>query len=219
MYQHLDYANDATRHDDKLTYLSPVFSGFQVGASYTPSVDNNDGSFPTNGGTNTATPEYTGSVSRTFGNGVKPGTAYFGSAYEGAARWEGTFRNVGLNIGGGYTHVTAENKNDPAVGNFNSLNQFNGAIDANIAAFGLGGGYTKDSGGNFSGSTGHTYFAGTDYTTGPVKFGASYLHNKTNDATIGNTFTGIVNAAGAVNTADVKTNRYSVGAVYTFAPA
>lgn len=215
-YSNLDYANDATRHDDKLTYLSPVFSGFQVGGSYTPQVNVNDGSFPTNGGTNNLISEYQGSVSRTFGNSIKPGVAYFGSAYEGAARWEGTFRNIGVNAGGGYLRVEGEN-------GARSLNQWNGGLNLNLAAFGLGGVYTKDSGGTFTGNsgaaghTGHTWDFGADYTTGPVKFGASWLHNKTNNADLT-----APNAAGAQVlsgvTADVHTNRYSGGAVYTFAP-
>ena len=32
----LDYANDATGYSNKITYLTPVWSGFQAGGSYTP---------------------------------------------------------------------------------------------------------------------------------------------------------------------------------------
>src|ERR1017187_8845643 len=34
----LDYADDATGFANKITYLTPVWSGFQAGASYTPSL-------------------------------------------------------------------------------------------------------------------------------------------------------------------------------------
>ena len=36
----LDYSNDVTGDYNKLTYLTPVFSGFQFGVSYTPDVNN-----------------------------------------------------------------------------------------------------------------------------------------------------------------------------------
>ena len=36
----LDYANDATGFNNKLTYLTPVWNGFQAGGSYTPSTSN-----------------------------------------------------------------------------------------------------------------------------------------------------------------------------------
>ena len=36
----LDYANDATGFNNKITYLTPVWSGFQAGGSYTPSTSN-----------------------------------------------------------------------------------------------------------------------------------------------------------------------------------
>src|ERR1017187_2030590 len=34
----LDYANDSTGYSNKITYLTPVWSGFQAGGSYTPSM-------------------------------------------------------------------------------------------------------------------------------------------------------------------------------------
>ena len=36
----LDYANDATGFNNKITYLTPVWNGFQAGGSYTPSSTN-----------------------------------------------------------------------------------------------------------------------------------------------------------------------------------
>jgi outer membrane protein OmpU len=213
----IDYANDGTRHDDKLTYLSPVFEGFQVGASYTPTVTDNDGSFPTIGGTSSTTSEYAGSVSRTFGNSTKPVGAYFGSAYEGAARWEGTWNNVGLNLGGGYLRVTGEN-GDP------SLNQWNGGINANIAAFGLGGIYTRDSGGVYESGHTNTWDIGGDWTTGPFKLGASWLNRHDEaltaaaEAAGGGVGTSPGTLADGTAYGGVTTNRYSGGVVYTFAP-
>jgi predicted porin len=72
----VDYAQDVTRGSDKFTYLSPIFSGFQAGVSYT-STNNAAGSFGLDDDTD--------------------------SVIEGAVRYEGQFQNVGVIAGGGYT--------------------------------------------------------------------------------------------------------------------
>lgn len=79
----LDYDLDPAGKADKFTYLSPIFSGFQVGASYTSSVDFAD-SAQTFKGTDTV--------------------------MEFAGRYEGQFQNVGVIAGAGY--VTAEDEYD-----------------------------------------------------------------------------------------------------------
>jgi outer membrane protein OmpU len=196
----LDYANDATRHEDKLTYLTPVFSGFQAGISYTPQT----------GGQ--------GLVSRSFGNSVKNnGNNSFGSAWEGAARWEGTFNNIGLNLGGGYTSVENQDQTSGTVvrpiGSDN-FHQWNLGADVNVSAFGLGVVYTQN---NQAASDGRerTWVAGGDYTTGPFKIGVSWLNDHMDNAS---QFTNTNLTTGVITNSDVKTNRYSGGVVYTFAP-
>ena len=77
-----DYANDFARGSDKVTYLSPVFSGFQAGVSFTP--ENSD--------------------APAFGNRLRlPGVA--SDIMEGAVRYEGMVQNVGLIAGAGYTNA------------------------------------------------------------------------------------------------------------------
>ena len=187
----LDYANDATRHSDKLTYLSPVFSGFQVGLSYTPTVSNNGFIFPP-------------AASRSFGNDSKADDS-FGSAYEGAARWEGKLDSVTLNLGGGYTLVRFDNATLAPMDDFK---QWNIGADVNFQAFGLRGVYTENNEADVAGSSNDekTYVVGADYTTGPFKLGTSWLHDKMEGVTP------------ALTGGDVTTNRYSGGVVYTFAP-
>ncbi len=75
-----DYANDYARSADKVTYLSPVFSGFQGGVSYTP-----DNSNATSGG------------NRSSATGVAS------DVMEAAVRYEGMVGSVGLITGAGYT--------------------------------------------------------------------------------------------------------------------
>lgn len=82
----LDYANDTARDADKVTYLSPVYAGFQAGLSYS-AENGNAGS----GGNRAQLPN----------SGVT----------EGAVRYEGMVGSVGLIAGAGYTSTT-ENDNE-----------------------------------------------------------------------------------------------------------
>lgn len=87
----LDYANDITRHTDKFTYLSPVFSGFQAGISYSPAVHN--------------------SIRSTDGNAAFTADVdSLDDVVELAVRYEGMISNVGVIAGAGYT--TANNDVD-----------------------------------------------------------------------------------------------------------
>ncbi|MFA7456709.1 MAG: porin, partial [Micavibrio sp.] len=173
----VDYANDVTGTAEKITYLSPNWNGFQFGLSYTPSVG--------------------------AGNGV--GTAGFApkatialdDAYEGAARYEGTFNNIGFAVGAGYTHVENESTG-PA---FDDVKQWNVGLDFDIGAFGIGAVYTRtDNVGGANNVDSNTWVVGADYTTGPFQFGVSYLNNDTDLA------------AGA---GEIDTDRYTAGVVYT----
>lgn len=76
----VDYANDYAKSADKITYLSPVFSGFQAGVSYATE----DG--PATSGGN-----------RSSASGVAS------DVMEGAVRYEGMVGSVGLIAGAGYT--------------------------------------------------------------------------------------------------------------------
>ncbi len=181
-FTNIDYANDATRNLDKVTYLTPVFSGFQAGISYTP--DTSGSAF----------------TSRSFGNSAKKDVANIGgSAYDAAARWEGTWSNVGINLGGGYTWVDKENE---TTGN-DGFKEWNLGADLNIAAFGVGAVYTENNRGLSGSNDNKTWVLGADYTTGPFKLGASYLNNKIETPAVGG---------------DIDTDRYSGGVVYSFAP-
>lgn len=149
----LDYANDVSGQSEKITYLSPNWSGFQFGASFTPDVDN--------------------------GNGV--GTDGFAledvgleEAYEAAVRYEGTFNNIGFALGAGYTHV----ENDQTGTSFDDVQQWNIGADFDIGAFGLGAVYTQtDNALGVKDLDSDTWVIGADYTTGPFQFGVSYLNN------------------------------------------
>ena len=150
----LDYANDATRENDKITYLSPVFNGFQAGVSFTPDL----------------------SVSRALaGNSSDDTININGSLYELAVRYEATFNTVGVILGAGYTHGSIENN---AAVTQEGLDEWNVGADFDIGAFGIGAIYTENNNSSSDEQQNETFVIGGDYTTGPYKFGVSYLNNQ-----------------------------------------
>jgi outer membrane protein OmpU len=194
----LDYANDATGYANKLTYLTPVWSGFQAGFSYTPDL----GGFLQLGGS-------PGVGSRAFGVNSNDVAGSYGSAWDAAARYEGQWQNVGLTAGAGYTRATLEKDVVAVAGtsHIDDFNQWNAGLNLNWGAFNLGGVYTKDNGGLSDNGENRTWVVGLDWTTGPFKIGGSYLNNSENLGTIA-----------TVDQDSIDTNRWAGGVVYTYGP-
>jgi predicted porin len=200
----LDYDQAVSGFDNKLTYLSPVFNGFQAGVSYTP--------------------ELTGVSQELEGHNQDDQFDDYGDIFDLAARWEGMFNNVGITLGGGYSHAShedddaAENANgayfvrdvtgngvtadDENIGFVGDREAWNVGLDLNWGAFGLGGAYTNDDlGVSDDALERETWVVGADYTTGPFKLGASYLNQDQSFAT-----------------AELETERWTGGVVYTYGP-
>lgn len=184
----LDYDNDATGVDEKLTYLTPNYNGFQAGFSYTPEVA--DGSFED---INSSNPLNGFSVDNQEDN--------FGAGYEAGLRYEGVMSNFGYALGGGYSFI--ETEQDSVGNNTDDQQQWNVGLDIDAGPFGIGAVYTQtDNVALADGLDGATWVVGADYTTGPFKFGASYLNNQT-DSTV---------------TTELDTDRYTGGVIYTAGP-
>ncbi len=150
----LDYDNDFSGTEEKITYLSPNWSGFQFGLSYTPEVGGN-------------------SVG-TAGFATDDEEDDVGSAYDAAIRYEGTFNNVGFAVGAGYTLGDIEEDTNNTTEDFK---EWNVGADLDIGAFGVGAVYTTQNGVVEGDSDDiDTWVLGADYTTGPFQFGASYLN-------------------------------------------
>lgn len=186
----IDYDNDFARNAEKITYLTPVLSGFQAGVSYTPDLAS-------------AAP-YGGAIAGSNTNTIYTTNAdnvnnQYGSVYEAALRYEGQFEDVGVTAGAGYTVANLEN--EPAGGANDDFQEWNVGLALDFMAFGFGAVYTENNNGLDANDKNETWVVGLDYTTGAFKLGASYLNN-TNDM-IGT---------------DVDTDRYTGGVVYTYGP-
>lgn len=201
-----DYDQAVSGFEDKITYLSPVFSGFQVGVSYTP--------------------ELTGASQELAGHNQDDQFGNYGDVFDVAGRWEGMFGDVGVTLGGGYSHAShevdsaAETANGPVfyrdtdddqdftagvddvIGEIDDREAWNVGLDLNWGAFGIGGAYTNDDlGVSNDALERETWVVGLDYTTGPFKIGASYYNQDQSFAT-----------------AELDTERWTGGVVYTYGP-
>lgn len=204
-----DYDNALSGFNNKITYMTPVFSGFQAGVSYTPEIGasrdfaNNDDD----------------GALRAAASGALLATQY-GDVWDLAARYEGTLGEVGLAVGGNWSHAELEyddgqpvfytdvdgvggfTPGDVSIATLDDREVWNVGVDFNWRAFGIGAAYTEDDNG-VSGDEfeTETWVVGADYTTGPFKLGASYLDHTQNIAS-----------------AEMDAERWTGGVVYTYGP-
>lgn len=200
-----DYDNNPARFDNKLTYMTPVFSGFQAGVSYTTDTGCS--------GSNALA-----------GNCTKDEALDYGSVWELAARYEGKVANVGVTAGAGYTKSNLEVDNA-----FEDDDKtWDAGLNLKWSAFDLGGAYLKSNNGanNTPYGDGDTrvWVAGLDYTIGAYKLGMSYYNQKQDvgaiDAVLEDAFYAPGDLDADVNGVDraVDTDRWSAGVQYTYGP-
>ena len=152
----LDYDMNPSTNTDKITYLSPIMNGVQIGASYTADTD---------------------TASDLGGIGFDDTEDDIGSTYEIAIRYEGQIQNVGVIAGAGYSHGEVEADADNSM---DDRQVWNLGLDLDIGPFGIGAIYMEDNQAA-NNSDLETIVLGVDYTTGPFKIGASYLNADTDN--------------------------------------
>lgn len=197
--EEFDYDDDVSGYANKVTYLTPVFEGFQAGFSFTPDLD---------GGNRDLDGVNADDVAGSYGN-----------VYEIALRYAGEFEGFGFAVGGGFTH--AELEDDFAAGTFyiedgttagfqaledtniglDDRQSWNLGLDVDFSAFGLGVAYVEDDNGIDGDGDSDTLVVGGDYTNGPWKLGLSYY---TQDREL------LLD--------ELETDRYTGGVVYTYGP-
>ncbi len=161
----LDYDNDLTAGADKISYISPVFSGFQAGASYTPDVSN-----------------FSPASRSLNGNNTDNVLDEFGDAWELGARFENSMSDtINYTVGAGYTSVNTERTNGAST--IDTFTEWNTGFDMNIGDYGIGVVYTENNGGKINGNDSKTWVIGADYTVGDIKYGASWLNNTHEETT------------------------------------
>jgi len=156
----IDYdhtAPTAGSKNNKLTYMTPVFNGFQAGVSYIPTMDDDANGLGATDATN-------------------DGSEYE-DGYELAMRYEGAYEGVGVTFGAGYGSYDAET-NAGAVSD--DADTWNAGLDLDFAGFGLGVAYLDQNTEVATVETDvETLVVGADYQMGAYKLGASWLNQET----------------------------------------
>ena len=155
----LDYAQDPFGYSNKLTYITPVFNGFQAGVSFTPTLTGADAN-----------------ANGIAGAAVSNNPGELENGWEVAARYEGSFDAIDLALGAGYSSADLEEE----LAGSDDFDQWNVGANLGWGAFGIGAIYLDSEGGAAAADVeSDTWVAGIDYTTGPYKIGASYLNTET----------------------------------------
>lgn len=184
----LNYALDETGYANKLTYITPLFSGFQAGASFTPTIETADEA--------SGDPMDDDDDAGAFENGI-----------DLAARYQATWGSTDWTVGAGYQRLGTEADAATTVVGSDDLTAYNVGARVGFGAFGLGASYVQnDNGVDTDGDT-TIWVAGADYVTGPFKIGVSYMDREDE-----------VNAPEAGGTGDVDTTRWVAGVGYQYGP-
>jgi len=146
------FSNDLWANDDKITYYTPRFQGFQLGVSYAPSLTNRG--------------ELTNMVDvNTFGAG---------DIWEGGLNYENQFDQVGVAVA--VTGETGKTDSVPTGTALNDLGAWNAGAKLSYMGFSLAGSYGdwRDS---FAanGTTADYWTLGGAYETGPFGASVTYL--------------------------------------------
>lgn len=194
----LDYDMDMAWGDEKITYLTPKFNGFQAGVSYAPTLTAGLGGIG-GAGVNAAV----------SGMDTDNDTGDYEHGLEIAARWDGEFEDVSISLGGGYATASTEaDVAGVALPGTDDLDQYNVALDLGFMGFGLGGAYFLDNNGIAQNGDSETWVIGADWENGPYTLGLSYLdrNDEVNAAAVGG-FGG-----------ELDTTRVTGGGSYAYGP-
>ena len=152
----MGFGGDNDRGDtNKLTYLSPVFSGFQVGVSYSSTLQED--------------------VDVRDGLSSDAAAAGLEDEYQVGARWAGQFEGVGVTLGAGW----AQAEQEVETAGEDDREQWNVGLNLNFSNVTVGGAYFEDNNGLDSDAETKTYVLGANYETGPYTFGVSWLDTET----------------------------------------
>ena len=168
---------DGSNDEQKITYFTPRFNGFQLTASYTPQGHRiSSTSIGQGGGTFSGATGFTGPADE---------TVFYTDGLDFGAQWSGDLGGVSVTADGGFFYADAPTVAEAA--GFDDYWGFNGGL---IIIGDLGGG-SASLGGQFASvqegmavrtaaasSEGESYTVGAGYATGAWRFSATYFHGE-----------------------------------------
>lgn len=187
----LGYDNTDFGVTDRVTYLTPVWNGFQAGVSLSPR------------------PILPHSVDGAFtGMALEDIPGRFRNHAEAAARWDGEAGGVDIALGAGY--ATAKPKTLAAAGAFGSaaLRTWDAGVNLGVGEFAVGGAYRHSSTG-VSGAShdSHTAVLGVAWERMPWHLGATWYSLRLES-----------NAFGRGLADDLELDRFTLGGWYALGP-
>jgi len=200
---------DASNDEQKLTYFTPRFNGFQFTVSWTPEAHNINSNSVGQGG-----------ESFNF-SGPSDENLFYTNAWDFGASYSGDLQGVGVEVQAGIFGASAPNNADtPALGanQFDDYFGYNGGVSVSFQGFTIAGSFAKvedglafcPGGGTcvgnaaLSSNEGTSYSAGIGYETGPWGFSAAYFNGQEE---------GLV-----ANPGDEENEFYTLAASYTLGP-
>lgn len=145
----LDYAQKVSGKADKLTYITPVYSGFQAAVSWTPELQ---------------------TESNQYGVAQSDEPGDIGQVYEAALVYKEKIGAVEVNAGGGFSHGELE---APLAGR-EDRRGWNLGLNLSYGGYSIGAGMLRDNNGRVNGDV-DSKIIGVSYETGPYLLGATYL--------------------------------------------
>ena len=147
----------------RVTYYTPRFSGFQLGASFTPNVT----ASTANGLAGASYEDLMGPVNRALSRT---------NAWSGSVNYVNTFGGIVVNASAGFTQYPALTGATTAP-NKNAIMDSSYGLQIGYGEFLVGGGYRKlDAEGAVEDGT--AWGAGITWTSGPVSLGVNYMESK-----------------------------------------
>lgn len=218
----LDYDHADFSKQDRITYLTPKFSGFQAGVSYAPDDTGYHGGIAT-----MATDSGVGLVTA----GTLTTAAQYEDLWEVGARWDGEFQGFGLSLGAGYSAADVEaTLSDAALialaaGSYyvNDVDTWNFGGSVAFSGFSLGANWMQANTDRTSETvaatsvgtsdiTRETWVFGGAYDNGPYHLGVSYLDQETDYDSNNGTGGQLIAAT------NYEADKFTVGGGYTFGP-
>ncbi|MFQ5785015.1 MAG: porin, partial [Alphaproteobacteria bacterium] len=195
---------DGSNDEQKITYFTPRFNGFQLTGSWTPEAHNINSNSVGQGGESF---RFTGPSDENI---------LYTNGWDFGASYSGDFNGAGVELQAGIFGSTAPNNAEAA--GFDDYFGFNGGLSLSYQGFSIAGSFAKvvdglafcPGGGTCVGNgalasnEGHSYNAGIGYSTGPYSFSATWFRGEEE---------GLLSQPG-----DEKNQFFNVAASYTLGP-
>ena len=145
---------------NKITYFTPRFAGFQLGASYTPNIDNTSGDRQSSG---LSTSEDEDQYDNFLGIG---------------ANFVESFNGVDVAIAGGFEFGQTEKNADPAT-DIDEFRAYSAGVNVGYAGFTVGSSVLHSNGGLENDGDSLVWDVGVTYGQGPWEIGVTYQQGET----------------------------------------